>query len=170
MSPASVTNQPASTVRPPPLPCRFRERKELSGTFAIIPSLLKSVGAGAVATARQLPAGTSDAYRGALPLPKDYSYEQWQADLRRWEEETGMTYEAYLRGQGGAPGGSQPRAALPGAGRVCFVLPVFGCQPLLRVCLRRHLAAIAYEQCVLGQGAAAKLPGALLQRVARVRA
>jgi hypothetical protein len=30
-------------------------------------------------------------------LPADYSYEQWQQDLRRWEAETGMTYEQYLR-------------------------------------------------------------------------
>jgi hypothetical protein len=44
----------------------------------------------------------SEAYRSGAGaaggyLPADYSYEQWQQDLRRWEAETGMTYEQYLR-------------------------------------------------------------------------
>lgn len=93
---------------------KYRERKESNGLFAAIPSLLKSLnggrsGGGGAQLALPAPAsGTSDMYRlGAAGstggsssgryLPADYSYEQWQADLRRWEAETGMTYEQYLR-------------------------------------------------------------------------
>lgn len=85
-----------------------RERKESNGLFAAIPSLLKSLGTNrsGASTPLALPAaGMSEAYRsgagGAAAaggyLPADYSYEQWQQDLRRWEAETGMTYEQYLR-------------------------------------------------------------------------
>ncbi|KAI8477197.1 MAG: hypothetical protein J3K34DRAFT_463259 [Monoraphidium minutum] len=114
---------------------RYRERKESSGLFAAIPSLLKSLGPGGRGGGGgqlALPAaGMSDAYRdGGAPgggtgrasyLPSNYSYDQWQQDLRRWEAETGMTYEQYLRASGGAPGGGGggpaggPRAALPPA-------------------------------------------------------
>ncbi|KAF6259304.1 hypothetical protein COO60DRAFT_1294920 [Scenedesmus sp. NREL 46B-D3] len=79
---------------------KYRERKESSGLFAAIPSLLKSLnggrgGGGSPQLALPAPAsGTSDIGRY---LPADYTYEQWQADLRRWEAETGMTYEQYLR-------------------------------------------------------------------------
>lgn len=94
---------------------KYRERRESAGLFAAIPSLLKSVtgsrgqgGGGQLAL--PAPGGTSDVYRLGAPgstsgggssggryLPSDYTYEQWQADLRRWEAETGMTYEQYLR-------------------------------------------------------------------------
>jgi hypothetical protein len=93
---------------------KYRERKESNGLFAAIPSLLKSLNGGRSSSGGPqlaLPApasGTSDMYRlGAAGsttgstsgryLPADYTYEQWQADLRRWEAETGMTYEQYLR-------------------------------------------------------------------------
>ncbi|GFR47788.1 hypothetical protein Agub_g9557, partial [Astrephomene gubernaculifera] len=68
-------------------------------------------------------------------LPKGYTYEQWQNDVRRWEEETGYTYEDYQRqllqqqqlpqqlqqqqqmyggaARRGAPQPAQPRNALP---------------------------------------------------------
>lgn len=87
---------------------KYRERKESNGLFAAIPSLLKSLNGPRSSTpqlALPAPGSTSDMYR--LPaaggtsssrfLPADYTYEQWQADLRRWEAETGMTYEQYLR-------------------------------------------------------------------------
>lgn len=76
-------------------------------------------------TARQLAATTSDTYRtaAALPLPKDYSYDQWQSDVRRWEQETGMTYDQYLRSQKaegpqGRPGGWAPPL---GISRTCKI-------------------------------------------------
>lgn len=85
---------------------RYRERRESAGLFAAIPSLLRSVGSsggggGGGRAPLALPApggGVVDAYRGgSRALPADYTYDQWQADLRRWEAETGMTYEQYLR-------------------------------------------------------------------------
>eukprot|EP00879_Flechtneria_rotunda_P012971 GHRR01013544.1.p1 GENE.GHRR01013544.1~~GHRR01013544.1.p1 ORF type:complete len:368 (+),score=104.75 GHRR01013544.1:207-1310(+) len=91
---------------------KYRERKESNGLFAAIPSLLKSLN-GPRSSNPQLalpaPSSTGDMYRlgpgsaasGASAssryLPANYTYEQWQADLRRWEAETGMTYEQYLR-------------------------------------------------------------------------
>jgi hypothetical protein len=79
---------------------KYRERKESNGLFAAIPSLFKSLGSGSGGSrAGQLAlpaAGMSEAYR-AGGLPTEYTYEQWQQDLRRWEAETGMTYEQYLR-------------------------------------------------------------------------
>lgn len=93
---------------------KYRERKESAGLFAAIPSLFKSLNgpsrSGGAQLALPAPGGTSDMYRLGGPgsttgssssssrfLPTDYTYEQWQADLRRWEAETGMTYEQYLR-------------------------------------------------------------------------
>lgn len=92
---------------------KYRERKESAGLFAAIPSLFKSLNGASRSGSAQLalpaPGGTSDMYRLGGPgsttgssgssrfLPTDYTYEQWQADLRRWEAETGMTYEQYLR-------------------------------------------------------------------------
>lgn len=89
---------------------KYRERKESNGLFAAIPSLLKSLNAPRSASpqlALPAPSSTSDVYRlgagssavssSSRYLPADYTYEQWQADLRRWEAETGMTYEQYLR-------------------------------------------------------------------------
>jgi hypothetical protein len=95
---------------------KYRERKESAGLFAAIPSLFKSLNgpsrSGSAQLALPAPGGTSDMYRLGGPgsttgssanssssrfLPTDYTYEQWQADLRRWEAETGMTYEQYLR-------------------------------------------------------------------------
>lgn len=109
---------------------KYRERKESAGLFAAIPSLFKSLNGpsrsgGGGQLALPAPGGTSDMYRLGGPgstsgssggsssssrfLPTDYTYEQWQADLRRWETETGMTYEQYLRcvGQAGC-GEGQP--------------------------------------------------------------
>lgn len=92
---------------------KYRERKESAGLFAAIPSLFKSLNGpsrgGSAQLALPAPGGTSDMYRlggagstsgsssSSRFLPTDYTYEQWQADLRRWEAETGMTYEQYLR-------------------------------------------------------------------------
>ncbi len=123
---------------------RYRERKESNGLFAAIPAILKTLGSGSrgggAGGQLALPAGgMSDAYRdgpggggygspmggggggpaaparGGGYLPSNYTYEQWQQDLRRWEAETGMTYDQYLRTQGG-PAGAGARAALPPAG------------------------------------------------------
>jgi hypothetical protein len=114
---------------------KYRERKESAGLFAAIPSLLKSLngparggggGYGQLALPAPAGGGTSDMYRlggagstsgggggaGGRYLPSDYTYEQWQADLRRWEAETGMTYEQYLRWgwvEGLSAGGGCPR-------------------------------------------------------------
>ncbi len=53
----------------------------------------------------------TDGYRGqeggvAGYLPSGYSYAQWENDVRRWEQETGMSYEQYTRMMGGQ---QQPR-------------------------------------------------------------
>lgn len=106
---------------------KYRERKEANGVFAAIPAILRTFGrGGSGGSGAQLalpPAGTTESYRSGASspapggrLPSNYTYEQWQADLRRWEAETGMTYEQYLRqqgGQGARAGQAAPRAALP---------------------------------------------------------
>lgn len=99
---------------------KYRERKETSGLFAAIPSLLRSINTGSVGG--RAPAGllgTSESYRqdGAYYLPQGYTYEQWESDVRRWEQETGLSYDQYIRSQNSRgralPSSVTQRPALP---------------------------------------------------------
>lgn len=82
---------------------KYRERRESNGMFAVIPQLLRSIGSGAggagqgVAGLLAAPGGSSssqDPY-----LPQGYTYNQWEMDVRRWEQETGLSYDQYTRDQ-----------------------------------------------------------------------
>ncbi|KAJ9516183.1 hypothetical protein QJQ45_024611 [Haematococcus lacustris] len=104
---------------------RYNEQRESSGVFAAIPSLLRTLTTGSTRTVAAL----TDGYRGgeagssvAGYLPQGYSFEQWEADVRRWEQETGMSYEQYTRMQAGqgavqqqqlGQGRQRAQAALP---------------------------------------------------------
>lgn len=68
-------------------------------------------------TSRSIPALT-DGYRGGEQnyLPSGYTMEQWQNDVRMWEQSTGLNYEQYTRAmeqQQQRPGTSGRPAALP---------------------------------------------------------
>mmetsp|Transcript_5540 Transcript_5540/g.9626 ORF Transcript_5540/g.9626 Transcript_5540/m.9626 type:complete len:599 (-) Transcript_5540:1232-3028(-) len=77
---------------------RYRERRESPGLFAAIPSLLRSL---SNTGGNRMAGGLTDGYRqdGSVAgyLPQGYSYSQWEQDVRRWEQETGMTYDQYTR-------------------------------------------------------------------------
>ncbi|KAG2489450.1 hypothetical protein HYH03_012086 [Edaphochlamys debaryana] len=95
-------------------------RQEKQG---ILSSILKGISGGGPGGRPQLL--LSDGSRGeavAGYLPQGYSYAQWQNDVRRWEAETGMSYEDYMvqqqaamMGGSGAPGGGM-RALPPARG------------------------------------------------------
>eukprot|EP00197_Chlamydomonas_leiostraca_P003896 CAMPEP_0202868690 /NCGR_PEP_ID=MMETSP1391-20130828/11016_1 /ASSEMBLY_ACC=CAM_ASM_000867 /TAXON_ID=1034604 /ORGANISM="Chlamydomonas leiostraca, Strain SAG 11-49" /LENGTH=527 /DNA_ID=CAMNT_0049548889 /DNA_START=201 /DNA_END=1784 /DNA_ORIENTATION=- len=96
---------------------KYRERRESQGLFAAIPSLLRSVSSGGTRVAGALTDGFRQDSGVAGYLPSGYSYEQWEMDIRRWEQETGLNYDQYIRSQqgqaGAARGGTQRPAALP---------------------------------------------------------
>ncbi|KAG1680960.1 hypothetical protein FOA52_009919 [Chlamydomonas sp. UWO 241] len=90
---------------------KYRERKETAGVFAAIPSLLRSLNSGSrqQPVAGLLSAGTADSYRqDGQFLPQGYSYDQWENDVRRWEQETGLSYDQYIRTQQGQGQGARP--------------------------------------------------------------
>lgn len=80
---------------------RYNERKERKGVFALIPALLQRVnGTSRSNVPLALPASTSDAYRERAVggyLPANYTEEEWKTYVRLWEQETGWTYNEYIR-------------------------------------------------------------------------
>ncbi|KAF5831216.1 hypothetical protein DUNSADRAFT_13453 [Dunaliella salina] len=95
---------------------KYRERRESAGVFTAIPSLLRSFNSNSTRSQSML----TDGYRadgGGGPagyLPQGYGWAQWENDVRRWELETGLSYEQYTMQQKAATPLPSPRtAALP---------------------------------------------------------
>ncbi|MEW5320525.1 MAG: hypothetical protein WDW38_011592 [Sanguina aurantia] len=83
---------------------RSRVWKESSGLLAKIPSLLRSVSLGQQDTQALLGPGssiaTTNGYRSSsYSMPQDYTYNQWESDIQRWEQETGLRYQEYVQNQ-----------------------------------------------------------------------
>eukprot|EP00798_Chlamydomonas_sp_ICE-L_P007727 gene7728-899_t len=84
--------------------------------MGLIPGLMKSAISG-VSKSGTPQMALTDGNGGALGLPSGYDFMQWEADIRRWEQETGISYKQYMAGkgtqagQGGGQGQGRPPAA-----------------------------------------------------------
>eukprot|EP00798_Chlamydomonas_sp_ICE-L_P023096 gene23096-30293_t len=99
---------------------KYSEQRETSGLFALIPSLFRSMSNSAPGSAGSSAGALTDGggYGRGGALPEGYSYNQWEEDVRRWEMETGLSYNQYTASQGGSQLrylGSSPTVAAPAA-------------------------------------------------------
>mmetsp|Transcript_11824 Transcript_11824/g.32279 ORF Transcript_11824/g.32279 Transcript_11824/m.32279 type:complete len:696 (+) Transcript_11824:48-2135(+) len=139
---------------------KYRERRESAGVFTAIPSLLRSFNSNSTRSQGMLTDGyRADSGGPAGYLPQGYGWAQWENDVRRWEMETGLSYEQYTMQQKAAKPLPSPRtAALPSG--ASSPSPQYGyATPVTPRKQPQQQNPYAYGQQYPAQAAAARRPG-----------